>query len=192
MKLNKIIGIFGITSLLAFSACEPIEDRQELANSFNPDAIDLEVVQATPGGNKLSIQMNSTGVTGYWDYLINTKHTNRVEVVFSFTGTREFTYHVTTPYMTENGEPVSREFAEKSVSVEIIQLDESLPEAFHKLVGENLEGKTWVFDGTGGEAHILGCFSHNNKTYKGRWGDFHFTFAQMLIICLSILLCFQI
>jgi hypothetical protein len=147
MKLNKIFGLLGVASLLAFSACEPIEDRDELSNSFNPDAIELDVVQATPGGNKLSIQMNTEGVTGYWDYIIDTKYTDRVEVVFPFTGTHEFTYHATTPYMTENGDPESRDFVEKSVTVEVTQLDEELPEAYYKLIGANLEGKTWVFDG---------------------------------------------
>jgi hypothetical protein len=147
MKLYRIFGLIGIASMLVFSACEPIEDRDELSNSFNPEAIDLEVVQATNGGNKLSIQMNSNGVTGYWDYIIDTKYSDRVEVVFPFTGTHEFTYHATTPYMTENGNPESRELVEKSVSVEISQLDEALPEAYYALVGENLEGKSWVFDG---------------------------------------------
>lgn len=145
--MNKIFGLMGITALLALAGCDPIEDRQELSNSFNPDAIDLEVVQATNGGNKLSIQMNTEGVTGYWDYIIDEKYTDRVEVVFPFTGTHEFTFHATTPYMTENGNPESREYVEKSVSVEITQLDEPLPDAYYKLVGENLEGKTWVFDG---------------------------------------------
>jgi hypothetical protein len=147
MKLNRILGFVGITAFLAFSACDPIEDREELANSFNPDAIDLEVVQATSGGNKLSIQMNTDGVTGYWDYIIDTKYTDRVDVVFPFTGTHEFTFHSTTPYMAEDGNPESREFVEKTVSVEITQLDEPLPEAYYALIGENLEGKTWVFDG---------------------------------------------
>lgn len=146
MKLNRIFGLIAGASFFATSACDPIEDRDTLRNSFNPDNIKLEVVQATEGGNKLSIQMNTPGVTGYWDYILDTKSTDRVEVVFPFTGTHELTYYVTTPYMTE-GTPESTEYISKKVSVTINQLDEPLPEAYYALVGDNLEGKTWVFDG---------------------------------------------
>ena len=146
MKLKNISAIFLMAIVLMFSSCDPIEDRDMLANSFDPENIDLEVVQATEGGNKLSIRMNTEGVTGYWDYIIDKKYTDRVEVVFPFTGTHTFTYHVTTPYI-PNNEPGTTEFIEKEVSVDIAQLDEALPEAYYKLVGQNLEGKTWVFDG---------------------------------------------
>jgi len=146
MKINKILGLFAGASLLMLSSCESIEDRDELSNSFNPDAIDLEVVQATPGGNKLSIQMNTPGIVGYWDYLIDKKYTDRVEVIFPFTGSHTFTFHVTTPYMPSNS-PDTKEYIEKSITVDVNQLDEELPDAFYALVGDNLEGKTWVFDG---------------------------------------------
>ncbi|MBR8536975.1 hypothetical protein KEM09_08415 [Carboxylicivirga mesophila] len=145
MKLNKLFGLLAGASLLAFSACEPIEDRDVLKNSFDADNIELAVVQATNGGNKLSIQMNTPGVTGYWDYILDTKSTDRVEVVFPFTGTHEFTYYATTPYMT-NDTPDTKEYIQKSVTVEVTQLDEPLPEAYYALVGDDLGGKTWVFD----------------------------------------------
>ncbi|MBK3518799.1 hypothetical protein [Carboxylicivirga marina] len=146
MKISKILGLITMAILLVFSACEPIEDRDVLKNSFDPSNIDLAVVQATNGGNKLSIQMNTEGVTGYWDYILDKKYTDRVEVVFPFTGTHEFTYYATTPYM-PNNDPSETEYVSKTVSVEITQLDEPLPQAYYDLVGEDLAGKTWVFDG---------------------------------------------
>jgi len=146
MKFKNIYGIFLMVFVLMFSSCDPIENRDELVNSFDPDNIELQVVQATDGGNKLSIQMNTPGVTGYWDYIIDKKYTDRVEVVFPFTGTHTFTYHVTTPYM-PTGTPDNTEYVEKNISVEITQLDEALPQAYYYLVGDNLEGRTWVFDG---------------------------------------------
>lgn len=146
MKLKNIYSLILMVSALIVSSCDPIEDRDGLANSFDPDNIELAVVQATEGGNKLSISMNTPGVTGYWDYIIDKKFTDRVEVIFPFTGNHTFTYHVTTPYM-PNGTPDNREYVSKSVSVEITQLDEPLAEAFYKLIGEGLEGKTWIFDG---------------------------------------------
>ncbi|HPF51093.1 MAG TPA: hypothetical protein PK335_05935 [Draconibacterium sp.] len=146
MKFKNIYGIFLMVFVLIFSSCDPIEDRDQLVNSFDPDNIELQVVQATDGGNKLSLQMKTPGVTGYWDYIIDKKYTDRVEVVFPFTGTHTFTYHVTTPYM-PTGSPDYTEYIEKNISVDITQLDEALPQAYYYLVGENLEGKTWVFDG---------------------------------------------
>lgn len=144
MKLNKILGLFA-ASFLIFTACEPIEDRDILSNGFEIEDVKLEVVQATEGGNKLSIQMQTSGVTGYWDYILDSKYTDRVEVVFPFTGEHEFTYHVTTPYMT-NGTPDETEYLSKTVTVKVDKLDEPLPEAYYKVVGEDLLGKTWVFD----------------------------------------------
>jgi len=144
MKIQKILSLIGI--LLIVISCDPIVDTDVLTNSFDPNNIDLAVEQATEGGNKLSIQMNTSGVTGYWDYIIDRKYTDRVEVVFPFTGTHEFSYYVTTPYM-PNNDPGETEYIKKTVSVEITQLDEALPEAYYKLIGEDLGGKTWVFDG---------------------------------------------
>lgn len=146
MKLKNIYGVFLMVFVLMFSSCNPIEDRDVLVNSFDPDNIELQVVQATEGGNKLSLQMKTEGVTGYWDYIIDKKYTDRVEVVFPFTGTHTFTYHVTTPYM-PTGSPDYTEYVEKNITVDINQLDEALPQAYYYLVGDNLEGKTWVFDG---------------------------------------------
>lgn len=145
MKKYKSIGILAGVSLFALCSCDPIEDRDELKNSFDIDNIKLEVVQATQGGNKLSIRMNTPGVTGYWDYILDTKTTDRVETVFPFTGTHEFTYYVTTPFMSEDS-PESKEYVSKKVSVTIDKLDEPLPEAYYALVGSDLGGKTWVLD----------------------------------------------
>ncbi|MGV8827239.1 MAG: hypothetical protein ACWA6U_02860 [Breznakibacter sp.] len=145
MKINKIFGLIAGVALLAFNACDPIEDRDELKNSFDVDKIQLEVVQATQGGNKLSIRMTTPGVTGYWDYILDTKTTDRVEAVFPFTGTHEFTFYATTPYITD-GDLSSREYVSKKVSVTIDKLDEPLPDAYYNLVGDDLSGKAWVFD----------------------------------------------
>lgn len=146
MKVFKHIHLILGALMLLWTSCEPIEDRESLSNSFDPDNIELEVVQATQGGNKLSIRMNTPGITGYWDYILDKKFSDRVEVVFPFTGEHTFTFNSTTPYMAD-GNPATREYVHKSVNVTITQLDEPLPEAYYALVGENLEGKTWVFDG---------------------------------------------
>ncbi len=146
MKMNKTISlIFGALTVF-FAACEPIENRDVLSNSFDPNDIQLEVVQSTTGGNELSIRMNTPGIVGYWDYVIDKKYSDRVDVIFPIPGTSTFTFHVTTPYI-NNGDITDVSYISKSVDVTITQLDHALPEAYYKLVGDNLEGKTWVFDG---------------------------------------------
>lgn len=150
MKVYKAIGLFVGALSLFLAACEPIENRQVLSNSFDPNDIQVEVIQSTPGGNELSIRMTTPGVAGYWDYIIDTKSSDRVEVIFPIPGKSTFTFHVTTPYI-ENGDISNVTYPTKSVEVTINQLDHALPEAYYKLVGANLEGKTWVFDGVGGD-----------------------------------------
>ena len=146
MKMNKTISLIFGALILFFAACEPIENRDVLTNSFDPNDIELKIVQSTPGGNGLSIQMNTPGIAGYWDYVIDKKFTDRVEVVYPIPGTSTFTFYVTTPYI-ENGELMNPSYYSKSINVTINQLDQPLPEAYYKLVGANLQGKTWVFDG---------------------------------------------
>lgn len=168
MKVFKHIHLILGALLLLWTSCEPIEERDSLSNSFDPDNIELEVVQATQGGNKLSIRMNTPGVTGYWDYILDKKFSDRVEVAFPFTGEHTFTFHVTTPYMAD-GTPITKEYVEKSVNVTITQLDEPLPEAYYALVGENLEGKTWVFDGGPTPDGRLWWFMSDPANYLGVW-----------------------
>lgn len=147
MNFNKI-SIFVATLLLfATSACEPIEERVELKNSFDPEKIELKVVQATPGGNKLSLQMNTPGVVGYWDYGIDKKFSDRVEVNYPIPGKHTFTYYVTNGFITQNDKGFSTTYVQKTIDVQIDKLDAPIPEAYVKLVGTDFNnGKTWVFD----------------------------------------------
>ncbi len=135
-----------MSTLIILTSCDPIEDRAELSNNYKIEDIKLEVVQATKGGNKLSVHMNTPGVTGYWDYIIDRKYSDRVEdIIFPFTGKHTFTYHITTPYIIDNS-PGNRKYLEKSIEVQIDNLNEPLADTYYKLIGENLEGKAWIFD----------------------------------------------
>ena len=168
MKMNKITGLIVGTLTLILVACQPIEKRDVLTNSFDPNNIELAVVQSTTGGNELSIQMNTPGIAGYWDYVIDKKYSDRVEVIFPIPGTSTFTFHVTTPYI-EDGDIGNPNFdISKSIDVTITQLDHALPEAYYKLVGENLEGKTWVFDGVGGD-NGLWWYMSDPGNWAGMW-----------------------
>ncbi len=153
MKFRYISNVIAGLLLLFAAGCDPIEDRKILENSYNPDNIQLEAVQTTNGGNSLILKMNTPGVTGYWDYNIGTKYTDRVEFVYPIPGKNTFTYHVTTAYM-PNGNPSETEYISKTIDVTIDVLDHPLPEQWYYLVGDELEGKTWVFDGVGGDERI--------------------------------------
>jgi len=150
MKMNKAISLIVGALIVLFAACEPIEKRDTLSNSFDPNDIELKVVQSTTGGNELSIQMNTPGIAGYWDFVIDKKFSDRVDVIYPIPGTSTFTFYVTTPYITD-GDISNTSYPSKSIDVTISQLDHALPEAYYKLVGANLQGKTWVFDGVGGD-----------------------------------------
>jgi hypothetical protein len=147
MKTIKNITTSLIAGAMIFmSACDPIEDRDTLRNSFDPDDIELEVIQTAGGvGNGITLKMNTPGVSGYWDFLIDKKNTNEVYVVFPIPGTHTFTYTVSTPYIT-GGNPANREVITKSIDVTIEELDQPLPQDYYDLVGEDLVAKTWVFD----------------------------------------------
>jgi len=150
MKMNKVISLIVGALTLLLVACEPIEKRDVLTNSFDPNDIELAVVQSTTGGNELSLQMNTPGIAGYWDFVIDKKFSDRVDVIYPIPGTSTFTFYVTTPYI-ENNDISNTSYRSKSIDVTITQLDHALPEAYYKLIGANLEGKTWIFDGAGGD-----------------------------------------
>ncbi|WP_099597550.1 hypothetical protein [Reichenbachiella sp. 5M10] len=146
MKLSNNIKVFVMGAWVLLSACDPIEDRDELKNSYTPDDIELEVIQSTQGGNGLTIKMNTPGVIGFWDYNINESYTDEVQVNYPIPGKATFTYNIATAYM-PNGNPSETEYISKTVDVQIDVLDQPLPQAYYDLVGDDLEGKTWVFDG---------------------------------------------
>ncbi len=134
-----------IAALYAVS-CSPIVDDKELTNSFDKDNIKLSAYQETPGSNEVTLKVESNGVAGYWDYIINTAYSDEVTVIFPYTGTHSFTFHSTTPYL-NGGDIANAEDASATIEVEVSQLDVALNEAYYNLVGADLGGKTWVFDG---------------------------------------------
>lgn len=148
MIKNIISGLFAIALFSFATSCDPIEDRVELKNGYEPDDIKLEVVQATPGGNKLSIKMTTPGVMGFWDYGINKKFTDRVEVNYPIPGKHTFTFYATNGYVVK-GDTFQTTYVKKTIDVQIDKLDAPIPDAYSKLVGSNFStGKTWVFDRT--------------------------------------------
>ena len=168
-SIKNITTVLVAGAMVFMGACDPIEDREILENSFDPNNIQLEVIQSAGGtGNGLTLKMNTPGVIGYWDYLIDKKYTDVVnDLVFPIPGTHTFSYVVATPYIS-GGNAANREFITKTIDVTIDVLDQPLPQAYYSLVGEELEGKTWVFDGTGGDGGQWWFMSDPNNPW-GLW-----------------------
>lgn len=170
----KIKSFFNTTLLCAFTlgivACEPIEDSTEYKNDFTPEEIELSVSQVTEGSNGITLKMVTPGVTGYWDYNLDQQYTDEVSFNYPIPGEATFTFHATTPYATDKSLK-DRVYAEKSVTVNITNLDQELPQQYYDLVGTDLEGKTWVFDGTQNDERLWWymCEGNNPAKYEGVW-----------------------
>lgn len=143
MKINKIVySVIIAIMVLTASSCDPIVDEIHLENSTDVAGVELVSSQSTPGGNLITLQMMTPGVTGYWDFNIGRSYSDKAEFVYPIPGTATFTFVGT----------LGAEFFEKTIDVQIDVLDTPLDQDWYDLVStETSTGKTWVFDGTGGD-----------------------------------------
>lgn len=142
MNINKIKNLAFVSLALIFAACEPTIDEQYLSNTTDVDGVELIATQSTEGGNEITLQMATPGITGYWDYNLGQALTDKLTIIYPIPGTSTFTYTGT----------LGAEFFTKTIDVKIDQLDHALDQDWYDLVGEDTAtGKTWVFDGTGGD-----------------------------------------
>lgn len=145
MKINKIVSLLIVSIVLFFSACEPEVDQQELQNTTNVEGVELVATQSTTGGNEITLEMVTPGITGYWDYNLGKALTNKTTIVYPIPGTSSFTYVGT----------LGSEFFTKTIDVQVDQLDHALDQDWYDLVGDDTAaGKTWVFDGTPGDGEL--------------------------------------
>lgn len=145
MKLQKFLNIVLAISLGAIVACAPIADSHELVNTFNPNDIQLRSVQNPAGSNVITLQMNTPGVTGFWDHVTGLGLSDEVTFAFPFTGRHTFTYHVSTPFIPANGNIMQREFITRTIDVDIDFIAEgSLAPQWVYLAGG--EKRTWKVD----------------------------------------------
>jgi hypothetical protein len=152
--IKNIITLVVAGAMVAMSACDPIEDREVLKNAYNPDDINVEVVQSSNGtGNGLTLKMTTPGVYGHWDYKLGNAYTNEVTFVSPFMGDLEFTYYVATPFMSDD-DPSKREYVEKKVQLNVAVMDNAVDPSYAEIAGEGIAGKTWVFDGAGGDNEL--------------------------------------
>jgi len=161
MKINKIINLFVVSLMLVLTACEPGVDEQYLKNTTDVAGVELVVTQSTAGGNKITLEMVTPGITGYWDYNLGKALTNKVTVVYPIPGLATFTYTGT----------LGAEFFTKTIDVQIDQLDNALDQDWYDLVSEDTAaGKTWVFNGTGSDGGFWWFMSAPDNP-DGAWGS---------------------
>ncbi|MFD1314031.1 hypothetical protein [Namhaeicola litoreus] len=159
MKINKIYGLFIGLMVLMVSSCDPIVDEEYLENTTDIAGVELVATQSTPGGNKITLEMATPGITGYWDYNLGKALTDKFEFIYPIPGKATFTYVGT----------LGAEFFEKTIDVQIDQLDNALDQDWYDLVGEDTAaGKTWVFNGTGGDERLWWYMSPPDN-WAGVW-----------------------
>ena len=153
--------LIAVSALVVF-ACNPIVDRDELRNIRTVDEVELVATQSTQGGNLITLHMTTPGITGYWDYNLGKALTNKVEFVYPIPGTSTFTYVGT----------LGAEFFEKTIQVQVDQLDHELHQDWYDLVSENTAaGKAWEFAGEGGDGGLWWFMSppDNPDQYMSAW-----------------------
>ncbi len=167
MKIMKSKLYIAALALFAM-ACNPITTDVELTNSFDKDNIVLKAYQTTAGSNEITLRMESEGVTGYWDYVIGTKYSDECTFIFPYTGTHTFTYYSTTPYIID-GDVGNTEYVSTTIEVEVTTMDTALADAYYCLVGDDLGGKTWVFDGVSGDGGIWWAMVDGSNSSSVWW-----------------------
>lgn len=154
--LSLLIGVM----VMLFTACEPILDRNELENVTDIEGVELRAVQSTDGGNEITLSLETPGITGYWDYNLGRAFTDKVTIIYPIPGKSTFTFTGT----------LGAEFFEKTIDVQVDQLDHALDQDWYDLVSKNtVEGKTWVFDGVGGDNGLWWFMSDPGNPWGVWW-----------------------
>lgn len=142
MKNFKILYFVLASFMLVFSACEPIIEELQMTDTTNVDGVQLVVTQSPAGGNKVTLNMVTPGITGYWDYGTGKALTNEVTLVWPIAGKQTFTYVG----------KLGLTFFTKTVDVQIDRIDTPLDPMYYNLASNNtIKGKDWVFDGVTGD-----------------------------------------
>lgn len=149
-----------VSFVILLASCEPIVDEQYLENTTDVAGVELIATQSTAGGNLITLEMVTPGITGYWDYNLGKALTNKISFVYPIPGTSTFTFTGT----------LGAEFFSKTIDVQVDQLDNALDQDWYDLVSEDTAaGKTWVFDGSAGDGGLWWFMSAPDNS-DGAWG----------------------
>lgn len=161
MKFNKIISLVIVSFMLIFSACDSIVDEEYLENNTDVAGVELSATQSTPGGNKITLDLVTPGINGYWDYNLGKALTDKVTFIYPIPGKATFTFTGT----------LGKEFFSKTIDVQVDQLDNALDQDWYDLVSQDTAaGKTWVFDGGPSPDGRMWWFMSAPDNPDGAWG----------------------
>lgn len=156
MKVNKLKNILVVLAFTFICACSPIVESDELVNVTDIDGVELRATQSTEGGNLITLELITPGITGHWDYNLGKAFTDKVQFVYPIPGATTFTFNGT----------LGAEFFTKTVEVQIDVLDNPLDDDWYSLVSQDTSGgKTWVF------ADNAPWYMANPGDYSGLWWD---------------------
>lgn len=134
MKATKII--IGILATGLLCACNPIEDRNELTGSLNPEDINISV---SVSGNTITMENKTQGIIPYWDYGTGFSNKNKESILQPFAGEHSIKF-------TAFGVGYKGTTVEKKVVVEKNDMEYfKVPVSWNLLSGDG-KGKTWVWN----------------------------------------------
>lgn len=126
---------------MLFTACDTIEDRDELGSILSKEQLDkegaLEIIQKTPGSNSLIFKSNVPNVISYWEWNGGYSNKNVAEVYIPFGGTFTITY---TAFCDGGTVSTTRTFTIAKNDPTFFEKDP----AWYGLTGGG-NGKTWVW-----------------------------------------------
>lgn len=148
-----------VSLVLVLASCEPVVDQAYLKNTTDVAGVELVATQSTTGGNEITLEMVTPGITGYWNYNLGKALTNKVTFTYPIPGKSTFTYTGT----------LGAEFFTKTIDVQVDQLDHPLNQDWYDLVGtDTAAGKTWVYAATPGNGLFWFMSAPGGK--ENAWG----------------------
>lgn len=151
---NKIITLLALSALL-FTACDPIEDRDDMGRLLTESELAFDLIQEPAGSNTIIFENKTPAVIPYFDWGAGFSNKARTEAYIPFAGDYKVTF---TAYTGGGAVSVTRDFT-------VAQNDPVYFEdpAWDLITGDGA-GKTWEFasDITTFNGYIWG-----NGAYKG-------------------------
>lgn len=166
---TKIFSVLAVAAMLSMASCEPTEYRQDMAD-FSYDTttvLDLTAEGVTEGSNELTLRMNTEGVYGYWEHGSSKTYSDVAHQIEGAKGNYTYTFHILNTYA--DADTVIRGF-KQTVDYEVTKTDVSPGAMYEILCGQDLSGKTWVFDQQG--TIIPDKFDKKNFWFKSNPQDY--------------------
>ncbi len=150
-----------LPALFVFSACEPISKDISLGGIVDSSKIKIEAVNATPGSNSIVLRVVTPGITGQWRSGSDIVGVGaEVPLIWPNLGESTFTF---IPFGDGGlGEPI-----ETKVTVTVIDVILKSWLLFAGKTNNGQDGKTWVWDTSGGNVYGQGGYGHSKVP---NWG----------------------